>query len=77
MLRFGGGGGGGTSLGEWEHNNNDSILIICVLQCTRLFKEAHAAFDQGRGFERGRGGNLPSPLMAFFNIHVIDIFTTY
>ena len=25
----------------------------------------------------GRGGNLPSSLMAFFNIHVIDIFTTY
>ena len=42
------------------------------------FKKAHAAFDQGRGFEEGGGGgNLPSPLMAFFNIHVIDIFTTY
>ena len=22
-LRFGGGGAGGTSLGEWEHNNNN------------------------------------------------------
>ena len=35
---------------------NDSILIICVLQCTRLSKKAHAAFDQGRGFEAGGGG---------------------
>ena len=32
---------------------NDSILIIYVLKCTRLFKKAHAAFDQGRAFERG------------------------
>ena len=31
----------------------------------------------GGRFERGRGGNLPSLLVAFFNIHVIDIFTTY
>ena len=30
-------------------------------------------FDQGRGFERGRGGNFTIPLMTFFNIHVIDI----
>ena len=43
------------------------------MKCTRLFKKAYAAFDQRRGFERGRGGNLPSPVMAFFNIHVIDI----
>ena len=37
---------------------NGSILIICNLKCTRLFKKARAAFDQGRGFERvrGRGG---------------------
>ena len=35
---------------------NDSILIICVLQCTRLFKKAHAAFDQRMGFERGKEG---------------------
>ena len=41
---------------------NGSILITCVLKCTK----AHAAFDQGRGFERGMEGNLPSPLMAFF-----------
>ena len=39
-------------------------------------------FDQGKGFEGlrgggGGGGNLSSSLMAFFNIHVIDIFTTY
>ena len=39
-------------------------------------------FDQGSGFEdlRGEGvldGNLSSSLMAFFNIHVIDILTTY
>ena len=35
-------------------------------------------FDQGSGFEGGGGGgNLSSSLMAFFNIHVIDIFTTY
>ena len=26
--------------------------------------QAHAAFDQERSFERRRGGNLPSPLMA-------------
>ena len=45
---------------------NDSILIICVLKHTRLFKKAHAVFDQGRGFERGRGGNFTIPLMAFF-----------
>ena len=31
-----------------------------------LSKKAHAAFDQGRGFERGRRGNSPSPLTAFF-----------
>ena len=38
-------------------------------------KKVHAAFDHGRGFERvgcGGGGDLPSPRMAFFNIHVID-----
>ena len=28
-LRFG--GGGGTSLGEWEHNNNESLAIVIVL----------------------------------------------
>ena len=34
--------------------------------------------DQGRGFERGEGREFAIPLMAvFFNIHVIDIFTTY
>ena len=33
---------------------DDSILIICVLKRTRLFKKAHSVFDQGRGFERGR-----------------------
>ena len=42
--------------------------------------------DQGRGFwGRGGGGGggggggreFAIPLMAFFNIHVIDIFTTY
>ena len=44
---------------------------------------AHAVVDQGRGFEDlrggggGGGGNLSSSLMAFFNMHVIDIFTTY
>ena len=45
-------------------SKNDNLLIICVMQCTRLLKKANAAFDQGRGFERGRGGNLPSLLMA-------------
>ena len=40
-----------------KNYKNDNILLICVLKCTRLFKKAHAAFDQGRGFERGRGGN--------------------
>ena len=36
-------------------------------------------FDQGRGFERGKGGGgeFAIPLIAFINIHVIDIFTTY
>ena len=34
---------------------NDSILIICVLKCIRHFIKAHAVFDQGRGFERGKG----------------------
>ena len=42
-------------------------------------------FDQGRGFEDLRAGvgggggcgNLSYSLMAFFNIHVTDIFTTY
>ena len=53
------------------------ILIICVLQCTRLFKKAHAAFDQGRSFETGEGRQFASPLMAFLNIHVMDIFTTF
>ena len=33
-------------------------------------------FDQGRGFELGEGSEFAIPLMAFFNIHVIDIFTT-
>ena len=53
------------------------------LKCIGIFKKAHAAFDQGRGFEDlrgelgGGGGNLSSSLMAFFNLHVIDIFTTY
>ena len=31
---------------------------------------------RGRGEGRGLGGTLSSSLMAFFNIHVIDIFTT-
>ena len=30
-----------------------SILIICLLKCTGLFKKAHVAFDQGSG---GGGG---------------------
>ena len=36
-------------------------------------------FDQGGGggCERGEGREFAIPLMAFFNIHVIDIFTTY
>ena len=52
-----------------------SLYVFAVHQA--FLKKAHAAFDQGRGFERGRGGNLPSPPMALFSIHVIDIFTTY
>ena len=32
---------------------------------------------RGGALRGGRGENLPSPLMAFFNIPVIDIFTTY
>ena len=55
---------------------NDSILFICVLKCTRLFKKAHAVFDQWRGFERGGEGSCHPP-DGIFNIHVIDIFTTY
>ena len=48
-----------------------STLIICVLKCDGLFKKAHAAFDQGRGFKalrregEGVGGTLSSSLMAF------------
>ena len=34
-------------------------------------------FDQGRGFERVEGREFAMPLIAFFNIHVVDIFTTY
>ena len=45
---------------------NDSILITCVLKCIRLFEKAHTMFDLRSGALRGgRGGNLPSPLMAF------------
>ena len=33
-------------------------------------------FDQGRGFKRGKEREFAIPLMAFFNIHVIDIFIT-
>ena len=44
---------------------NDSILIICVLKRTRLFKKAHAMFDQGMGFEREEGREFAIPLMAF------------
>ena len=52
---------------------------MCILNCTRLFKKAHAAFGQERGFERGEGGGggeFPSPLTAFLS-YIIDIFTTY
>ena len=52
-----------------------------------LFKKAYAAFDQRTGAWGGGGGggvegageegDLLSPLMAFSNIHVIDIFTIY
>ena len=41
------------------------IIIIC------------AVFDQGRGFERGGGERNCHPFDGIFNIHVIDIFTTY
>ena len=34
-------------------------------------------FFQGRGFERGNGRKFVILLMAIFNIHFIDIFTTY
>ena len=40
------------------------------------FKKAHAVFDQGRGFEKGEGRQFAISLMAFVNIHIIDIFTT-
>ena len=45
----------------------------------QAFKEAHAAFDQGRGFEdlSGEGGDFVIFSVVFFNIHVIDMFTTY
>ena len=53
------------------------------LKCTGLFKKAHAAFDQGRGFEDLRGwGALSSSLVAFFkhtcyrHIHHILTFHT-
>ena len=49
-----------------ETYKNDCILIICVLKRTRLFKKAHAVFDQGRGFESGEGREFAFPLMAFF-----------
>ena len=39
--------------------------------------KVHAALDRGGALRGGRVGNLPSLLVAFFNIHVIDIFTTY
>ena len=48
---------------------DDSVLNICVLKCTWLFKKAHAAFDQGRGFERGEGRD--------FAISSDSIFLTY
>ena len=32
---------------------------------------------RGGALREGGGGNSPSPLMAFLNIHVLDIFTTY
>ena len=51
--------------------------LFVVLKRTRLFEKAHAVFDQGRGFERGEGTEFAIPLMAFFNIHVTDIFTIY
>ena len=56
---------------------NDSILIICVLKRTKLFKRAMLCLIRGEALKGGRGGNISSSLMAFFNIHVIDIFTTY
>ena len=35
-------------------------------------------FDQGMGFETGEGREFVIPFDGiFFNIHVIDIFTTY
>ena len=38
---------------------------------------AHAAFDQGRGFELGDGRDFAISSYGIFNIHVIDIFTIY
>ena len=34
-------------------------------------------FDQGRGFERGGGEGICHPNYGIFNIHVIDMFSTY
>ena len=60
----------------------DSTLIVYVLKCTELLKKAHAAFDQGWGFEGLRvrgvvGWDFVIFSDGFFNIHVIDIFTKY
>ena len=50
--------------------------------CFEVPKKALAEFDQGRGFERGRGGNLSSPSMALFyhtcyrHVHHILTFHT-
>ena len=40
-LRFGGGGGGGgggrTSLGEWEHNNNERDIKVMIYYIFYIF----------------------------------------
>ena len=46
-------------------------LIIYVLKRTRLFKKAHAVFDQGSGFERGEGREFAIPLMAFLLTYML------
>ena len=59
------------NLKEWQYIN-----YMCF-EVHRAFKKAHAAFDQGRGFERGEGREFAISSDGIFNIHVIDIFTTH
>ena len=43
----------------------------------QALKKTHAAFDQERGFERGKERVFAISSDGILNIHMIDIFTTY